>query len=341
MSLKPFRLGKHDFDRPVFMAPLSGASDAPFRKQAIKFGAPAVVSEMVASELLVSAEKEALRRTARHEGGGLFILQLAGCEPRWMEEGARMAKDLGADIIDINMGCPAKRVTGGQSGSALMKDLELASTLIAATVKGAGATPVTLKMRLGWDDGSLNADQLSAHAENLGVQMLTIHGRTRCQFYEGQARWDVVGKLSADVSLPVIVNGDVSDSISAELALRQSDANGVMIGRHAIGHPWLIGKVAGQLSGEATQSPSRSEQLASLIEQIEDSIALYGLVFGIRRVRKHLSAWIAGCFSDRELHQQRRLQKDLCTEDDPSRLISGLMKHFGEGYKDRQYLSPV
>src|SRR5436305_1479965 len=226
----------------VMLAPVSGVTDAPFRRLVARLGAGLVVSEMTASEDLADGCPNAVLR-AEGQGVGVHVVQLAGCEARWMGEGARIAEDAGADIIDINMGCPAKHVTGAQSGSALMRDLDHALTLIDATI-AAVAVPVTLKMRLGWDDGSRNAPELARRAEAAGVGLITVHGRTRCQFYKGSADWSAVRAVKQAVAVPVVVNGDVTDFECAMEALSQSGADAVMVGRGAQGRPWFPGDLA-------------------------------------------------------------------------------------------------
>lgn len=310
----------------VWLAPMSGATDAPMRRQAVHFGAPAVVSEMVAGEMLAKARADVVRRTCRHEGAGYWIVQLAARRPEDMLAGAGLMAEAGVDVIDINMGCPSKQVTGGQSGSALMRDLTLAGEIIDAAIQGAAGRPVTLKMRLGWDDDTLNAPELAVMAQARGVQMLTVHGRTRCQFYTGGANWAAVRATVEAVRLPVIVNGDISDTASAREALAQSGAYGVMLGRAAMGRPWLVGEVAAALEGRAWRKPALNEQLASLCEQISDSIDLYGASLGLRMVRKHVSAAIDELETDLPAASRRQLRADLCRIGDAGELIAALRK---------------
>ncbi|MFN3912815.1 tRNA dihydrouridine synthase [Hyphomonas sp.] len=314
-----------NFEAPrVWLAPMSGATDAPMRRQAVRFGAPAVVSEMVAGETLAKARPDVVRRTCRHEGGGYWIVQLAARRPDDMLTGARLMAEAGVDVIDINMGCPSKQVTGGQSGSALMRDLGLAGEIIDAAIEGAGGRPVTLKMRLGWDDAQPNAPELGRIAQDKGIRMLTVHGRTRCQFYAGAADWRAVRRTVEAVSVPVIVNGDISDAASARKALAESGAHGVMIGRAAMGRPWLAGEIAAALDGRRWRAPAREEQLHSLEEQVADASALYGPELGLRMVRKHVSAAIDHLALPVSDTARRALRADLCRIEHPAELIRAL-----------------
>lgn len=294
------------------------------RRQAVRFGAPAVVSEMVAGETLAKARPDVVRRTCRHEGAGFWIVQLAARRPGDMLAGAKLMAEAGVDVIDINMGCPSKEVTGGQSGSALMRDLELAGEIIDAAIEGAGARPVTLKMRLGWDDTLRNAPALAQIAERKGVQMLTVHGRTRCQFYAGAADWSAVRETVDAVALPVIVNGDIRDVASAREALRQSGAHGVMIGRAAMGRPWLPGEIAAALDGRRWRMPDMAAQCDSLAEQVADSLALYGSSLGLRMARKHVAAAIDHLALPLPAAERRALRSELCRIEDPAELTGAL-----------------
>jgi len=310
----------------VWLAPMSGSTDAAFRRQAVRYGAPAVVSEMVAGEALTEARPDVVRKTCRHEGRGLWIVQLAGRRPADMQRGAQLLVDAGIDVIDINMGCPSRQVTGGNSGSALMREPELALQIIEATLAGAGATPVTLKMRLGWDHDWLNAPEIARAAVDRGVQLLTVHGRTRCQFYKGVADWSAIADTVDAVSVPVIANGDIGSLESAEQALAASGAYGVMLGRAAMGQPWLLGEIAARMEGQSFETPSLAQQADGLCEQIEDSLSLYGDPLGLRIVRKHVAAHIDRVDLPLDDTVRRGLRAQLCRLDSASELIAQIQQ---------------
>jgi nifR3 family TIM-barrel protein len=294
------KIGPVETRNRVFLAPMSGVTDEPFRAVAHEHGAGLVVSEMVASAELVNARPDMLRRALGAESLSPFVIQLAGREPHWMAEGARVAQDMGADIIDINMGCPAREVTGGLSGSALMRDLDHALTLIEATV-GASSVPVTLKMRLGWDHGSINAPELARRAEQAGVALVTVHGRTRCQFYGGRADWAAIARVREVITIPLIANGDGVSLADARAMLDQSGADGVMIGRGAYGRPWWPGVIAEGLDrGSGVKEPDLAREAEIVAAHHQRILARHGHHHGNRIARKHIG-WTIGRLAERHI----------------------------------------
>ncbi len=316
---QPLRIGGVEIRNRVFLAPMSGVTDEPFRRRAYAHGAGLVVSEMVASGELARG-RGGFDLRIRHSGLPVHMVQLAGREAHHMADAARIAEGGGADIIDINMGCPAKKVTGGYAGSALMRDLDHALTLIDAVIETVGV-PVTVKMRLGWDENALNAPMLARRAEQAGVRMVTVHGRTRCQFYNGKADWRAIRRVKEAVSVPVVANGDVGSPEEAATILEQSGADAVMVGRAHYGAPWMAGTIAGAAAGHtATNIPGEGVMADYVVAHYEDMLALYGVESGLRQARKHL-----GWYLDRHASGTgSELRREIMTGLDPRQVIAGL-----------------
>jgi tRNA-dihydrouridine synthase B len=330
--LAPIAIGALTLAMPVILAPMTGVTDRPFRTLVKRYGAGLTVTEMIASEAMIRETRQSLQKAAWDRSEEPVSMQLAGCDPARMAEAAKLNEGIGAAIIDINMGCPVKKVVNGHAGSALMREPELAARLIEATVK-AVKVPVTLKMRMGWDHNSLNAPELARVAEDLGVQLITVHGRTRCQLYSGTADWHFIRRVKDAVKLPVIVNGDICSIADAETAMAQSGADGVMIGRGAYGKPWLIAQVMAALSGRTVPAdPTLAQQHALVREHYALMLDLYGRDVGVNLARKHLGWYTKG------LHDSGAFRNAVNQLADPAAVVS-MIDRFYDGASQQQALA--
>ncbi|WP_369059704.1 tRNA dihydrouridine synthase DusB [Caulobacter sp. 73W] len=308
---KTLKVGSVDIPGRVWIAPMTGVSDLPFRIAAVKAGAGYVATEMVACAEFARGRPDVVRRAAVGEGLPLMVVQLVGRDPAFMAEGARLAARAGAQVIDLNFGCPAKEVTGIASGSALMRDPDLAQSLVAAAVDAVDV-PVTVKMRLGWDDASKNAPEIASRAQAVGARAVTVHGRTRCQFYKGVADWSAVKAVKDELSVPVIVNGDIVDGDTAREALARSGADGVMIGRGVYGRPWIAAAIEAALDGQPFVEPDMEQRLSIALDHFRGSLAFYGERLGLKMFRKHLASYIEAAPWPQTPEARREARGRLC-----------------------------
>ena len=302
--LKSINIGPLQIDNPIVLAPMSGVTDMPFRRIVKRAGAGLVVSEMIASRAMVHAARKSMKMASHCADEYPISVQLAGCEPDVMAEAARINEDSGATIIDINMGCPVKKVTNGDAGSALMRDLGLAAKLLRATVKAVNI-PVTLKMRTGWDDDTRNAPVLAKIAEDCGIQAIAVHGRTRCQFYKGRADWPFIASVKDAVNIPVFGNGDVVNVGDAKKILEDSGADGILVGRGTYGRPWFLKQISHYLkTGERLADPTMQEQMELVLEHFNAIVSHYGAQPGVKIARKHLGWYSKGLSNSAQFRQE-------------------------------------
>ena len=318
-------VGDRVVESRVWLAPMTGVSDLPFRRAAARLGAAYVATEMVACVELARGRPDVVRRAAVGEGLPLMVVQLVGRDPAMMAAGAKMAAAAGAEIIDLNFGCPAKEVTGVQSGSALMRDLDLATSLVAAAVDAVDV-PVTVKMRLGWDDASRNAPEFAARAEAVGARAITVHGRTRSQFYKGVADWSAIADVKREISVPLIVNGDIVDLASAHVALEASRADGIMIGRGAYGRPWIAAQIDAGLEGRVLADPDMETRLAIALGHFRDALSFYGERLGLKMYRKHLASYIEAAPVPESPETRRAARAELCRLETPAEVEAALTR---------------